>query len=1270
MRRLGFSRPVSVLLLVGGLLVAVAACALASRLLGALPTFGRGPTLAAPVRITALPTPVVTRPQWTSYTYTGPINDLALSNGLVWAATDGGLVVWDGTGAVVRFTAEHGLAGNRVSSVAIGADGAIWAGTRSGLSRYDGRAWQTFTTADGLPNDLVNDVVIDRDGYVWAATEGGLGRYDGEAWRMVGRTTLFSRPADEQVFALAVDSANRLWAATSGGLSRLVGERWETLTVADGLPDSPIYRLVFGPGDVVWGATDLGLVRVDGATIDLFMPDVALAEQQNIRKIKGLSVAADGTVYLAYANDGTIERFDPLSGDSEVIAAGPRPTAWTWSGALLFDDSGALWAGVGDTLRRLAGGQWSVLAGPSELPTNITTDLAHDGRALWLSSVMGMARFDGRWRSFSLADGLPTTDTRALAVAPDGGLWAAFDTPLRGVARYDGDGWQTITCPTAAPTSAQVTGAAQTSDALWFATATGVSRSDGAAWRTFDRRDGLPDDAINAVAAHGETVWAATAHGIARYDGRWRVVSDAAATDLAAAPGGAIWAYDGRAVFRVDEAGPRAALPLPTAVRSLVATDDALWLATPDGVLRYDGVWTVFTPDDGLPTIDVTAVGAGDDGRVWAATSGDTGDFEFVVFDGGRWGPHPQRDVAAEQLAGRSGSQMLATPDGDVWLATTAGLERFHDGRWSVYAMEQGQPVNSVTVLAWAYDTAWAGTSDGLARFDGQNWQPAGGASPEQAGTPVTALAVAPAGELWVGTGGPSNRLLVYDGQAWTVAPLPNPSLVVTQMAFTPDGQLLAIAYNDEQAFLGLYDGQAWQWPSSEELGLEPRWLGVAPDGRLWLIGLAPAAPGSLPELVESLIPGAEEDGRQAVAAVAVFEMGPAGLGREVGRFESPDIIAAGWGYVGSLSPIAFGPNGRVYVAGQEAIYVFDGGDAIVPIETLPLRLPFSRYVYNVAVDPDGRLWVATDVGVVVWDGRAWQSYYAKPRTPTWWGSVTTLLPRADGGIVVGTSGGGLGLYTGRGFTGLTDLRERPAEWARRTTPISALLYRDAGELWVATDGGGVSRLTETEWQVFMPDATLSGGVGALAAMDDRLWLGTMAGRAALEPVGDSCRFAAVVAGSWVSDALRDGQGVVWMATSDDGVLRLGDGPEATRELTGQVRYMALSPNGDVWFADERQPWLLRYRPDGGEDAWSRLPFDMDMMSAGSLMALAVGPNLDLWLGGMEGDYGGLVRFSSGRWSRLTTADGLADNWVLDVVVAPDGAVWVATYGGLSRFAP
>ena len=1270
MRRLGFSRSVGVLLLVGGLLVAVAACVLASRLLTALPLFGRTPAPAAPIRFTGLPTPLVTRPQWTSYTYTGPINDLALGDGLIWAATDGGLVVWDGAGAAVRFAAEHGLAANRVNSVAIGRDGAIWAGTAAGLSRYDGRAWQTFTTADGLPDDAVYDVVVDRDGLVWAGTGSGLARYDGNAWRAYRSGGLFVALPSDEVYALTVDSANRLWVATSGGLVRLERARWLPLPAPYNDTELPVVALAAGPDGVVWGATEAELVRFDGDAIDAFAHAVSSLNVLPAFSVVGLAAAADGAVYAAYAGQGPLERLDPLTGDREFITAGPRADEGDTNGALLLDESSALWAGVGDSVRQLAGRQSSVLAGPSELPANALTDVAHDGRALWVASTVGLARFDGRWQSFGVADGLPTEDTRALAVAPDGALWAAFDTPLRGLARYRPDGWQTVTCPTAAPTSAEINDAAPTADALWFATATGVSRFDGANWQTFDRRDGLPDDAVNALAAHGDTVWTATARGIARYDGSWRVVTDEPAIALAATPGGPVWAYDGRELFRVDEDGTRVAPPLPTTVRDLAATDEAVWLATPDGALRYDGVWTVFTPDEGLPSIDVTAIGAGEDGRVWAATSGDEQQIEIAVFDGAHWGPHPSRDAAAEQLTDNRVLRILAAPDGDVWLNTFASLERQHNGDWSALSFVEGFP--SVTALAWAYDTVWAGTEAGLYGFDGQSWQAYDVPATGQSGPAVSALAVTPTGELWVAqTPGQPNPLRYYDGTTWTNVPLPAPTMFVTQMAFTAAGQLVAVAYDELRVLLGLYDGQAWTWHTSDALQMDVGWLGVAPDGRLWLTGLSLDS-ATLPEVVDSLIPGAPEPTSNDWAAVAVFEVGPNGLGEEVGRFRAADIVISSWHWNGSLHPIAFGPDGQVYVAGHEAVYVFDGGDEIVPAATLDLPLPFARYTSSVAVAADGRLWVGTDAGAAVWDGRAWRSTYAPPRLPIWWGSVNTLLPRADSGIVLGTSGGGLGLYTGRGFTGLTDERQRPAEWEQIRAPYTALVYRAAGELWAATDGGGVTRLTATEWQLFVPDATLAAGVTSLAATDGRLWLGTTAGRVAVEPAGDSCRFVVVEPSSWVSDALRDGQGNVWLATNGEGVLRLSDGEEAARELTGDIQRIALSPNGELWFTDDRQPWLLRYRPGGGDDAWSRLPLDLELTTPNmdTETVLAVGPNLDLWLGGSTLEHRGLARFSGGQWSQLTTADGLADNWVLDVVVAPDGAVWLATYGGVSRFQP
>lgn len=51
---------------------------------------------------------------------------------------------------------------------------------------------------------------------------------------------------------------------------------------------------------------------------------------------------------------------------------------------------------------------------------------------------------------------------------------------------------------------------------------------------------------------------------------------------------------------------------------------------------------------------------------------------------------------------------------------------------------------------------------------------------------------------------------------------------------------------------------------------------------------------------------------------------------------------------------------------------------------------------------------------------------------------------------------------------------------------------------------------------------------------------------------------------------------------------------------------------------------------------------------------------------------GGVVRWDpTGRtYTKYTTHNGLADNTVLSIAVAPDGALWFGTTSGVSRFVP
>jgi ligand-binding sensor domain-containing protein len=97
-------------------------------------------------------------------------------DGALWVGTwGGGVARFDGE-KFENHTADEGLAGNVVYSIAQGPDGALWFGTNHGLSRYDGTRWMTYAKADGLLGNDVYAVAVDPDHNVWAGQKGAVTR--------------------------------------------------------------------------------------------------------------------------------------------------------------------------------------------------------------------------------------------------------------------------------------------------------------------------------------------------------------------------------------------------------------------------------------------------------------------------------------------------------------------------------------------------------------------------------------------------------------------------------------------------------------------------------------------------------------------------------------------------------------------------------------------------------------------------------------------------------------------------------------------------------------------------------------------------------------------------------------------------------------------------------------------------------------------------------------------------------------------------------------
>src|SRR3954470_9257823 len=134
-----------------------------------------------------------------------------------------------------------------------------------------------------------------------------------------------------------------------------------------------------------------------------------------------------------------------------------------------------------------------------------------------------------------------------------------------------------------------------------------------------------------------------------------------------------------------------------------------LWVATQDGIYRYDGNrFTRFGLGEGLPSSYVSNVQAAPDGSVWAITYGGV-----ARFDGQGFIP-----VAAPQPV----NAMSIDDANNVWLATGGGVIRGNAKQ--PFAAIAGWPKEEATAV-WNDKSAhavWAASSSRIGRFAGGVW--------------------------------------------------------------------------------------------------------------------------------------------------------------------------------------------------------------------------------------------------------------------------------------------------------------------------------------------------------------------------------------------------------------------------------------------------------------------------------------------------------------------------------------------------------------------
>ena len=308
--------------------------------------------------------------------------------------------------------------------------------------------------------------------------------------------------------------------------------------------------------------------------------------------------------------------------------------------------------------------------------------------------------------------------------------------------------------------------------------------------------------------------------------------------------------------------------------------------------------------------------------------------------------------------------------------------------------------------------------------------------------------------------------------------------------------------------------------------------------------------------------------------------------------------------------------------------------------------------IYSIQQSPDGYLWLATERGLVRFDGFDFALLQDPMRDGPPIARVRGLTSDPSGTVWIRLEGPGLILYRDSKF-------EEPSSISQlQGVTLTATAVDFEGRIYLAGTRNGVFRYSEGRLETILDAEKSPGTVVSLAATrDESVWLGTEDNGLYRLRDGHLSRVAQELKDVKINCLLPAENGGLWVGT-DHGIRLLQDGGIAAAPLPAilgrlQILSMARDHDGNAWVGTNHG--IVRIDPSGNVSLEQ-----VDLKSGHDVTAIYEDFEGEVWFGGSRG----LERFKNGMFTPYSAADGLTAGGNGAVYVDPTGRTWIAPASG------